>query len=78
MKGQKLGARTRSEDEYENRSNKRQRTPTEYIKILMLNARGFDEVTEHDVVNQTPEIMGILETCLREEDGSRKFNIPDG
>ena len=49
---------------------------------MMLNARGLDEVTEHDIIslvrNQKPEVMGVLETHLREEDGSRKINTPEG
>ena len=63
-------------------SGKKQRIPTERIKIVLHNARGFDEVTEHDAVSlitsQKPEVFGILETHLREEDGTRKVNTPEG
>ena len=49
---------------------------------MLHNARGFDEVTEHDTMNliknQKPEVVGILETHLREEDGTRQFDIPKG
>ena len=62
--------------------SKKPRVPVERIKIVLHNARGFDEVTEHDTMdlirNQKPEIVGILETHLREEDGSRNVDIPKG
>ena len=62
-------------------SGKKQRIPTERIKIVLHNARGFDAVTEHDAVSlitsQKPEVFGILETHLREEDGTSKVNIPE-
>ena len=61
---------------------KKPRVPTERIKIVLHNARGFDALTEHDTVNliksQKPEVVGILETHLREEDGTRKVNTPEG
>ena len=82
MKNKKTGRRSRSEDEEQIEPRKKPRMPTENIKVMMINARGLDEVTEHDIVslikNQKPEVMGVLETHLREEDGSRKVNIPEG
>ena len=43
--------------------SKKPRVPVERIKIVLHNARGFDEVTEHDTMdlirNQKPEIVGI-------------------
>ena len=72
--------RSRSQDDGCDEARKKPRIPTENIKVMMLNARGFDDVTEHDTIslvrNQKPEIMGILETHLREEDGSREGRCP--
>ena len=76
--------RSRVEDraDHEEGSKKKMKEPTERIKIVLHNARGLDEITEQDTVNlitnQKPEILGILETHLREEDGTRKVNIPSG
>ena len=82
MKNKEAKRRSRSVDEEQIQPSKKPRTPTENIKVMMINARGFDEVTEHDVVslikNQKPEILGVLETHLREEDGSRKVDTPEG
>ena len=74
--------RSRSQDDGYEEARKKPRIPTENIKIMMLNARGLDDVTEHDTINlirnQKPEVMGIIETHLREEDGSRKICVPEG
>ena len=51
----------------------------EKVRISMHNADGFNELTEHDTVNflksQKPEIHGVLESKLREED-ARKVKVP--
>ena len=82
MRNNEAKRRARSVDKEQIQPSKKLRTPTENIKVMMINARGLDEVTEHDIVslikNQKPEVMGVLETHLREEDGSRKINTPEG
>ena len=74
--------RSRSQDDGYEEARKKPRIPTENIKVMMLNARGLDDVTEHNTIslirNQKPEVMGIIETHLREEDGSRKICVPEG
>ena len=61
---------------------KKAKVPAEKIKIVLHNARGWDEITEQDAVNlitnQKPEVFGVVETHLREEDGTRKLGIPKG
>ena len=53
--------------------NLRKKQSTSYIKVVTHNTRGFDEVSEHDTRNliksQCPDVVGILETKLRMEDG---------
>ena len=74
--------RSRNSDGHLRDNEKKLEVPTERIKIVLHNARGFDAVTEHDTINlitsQKPELVGVLETHLREEDGSRKVNTPAG
>ena len=49
------------------------------IKVVTLNARKYDDGTEHDVKevikHQNPEVVGILESMLREEDEGREPSI---
>ena len=46
---------------------------TNCIKVVTHNTRGYDELSEHDTRNliksQCPDVVGILETHLRMEDG---------
>ena len=74
--------RQREQKEEEESVAKKIKEPTERIKIVLHNARGLDEITEQDAVNlitnQKPEVFGILETHLREENGTRKVKIPTG
>ena len=69
--------RHRERKEEEESVTKKIKEPTERIKIVLHNARGLDEITEQDAVNlitnQQPEVFGILETHLREENGTRKL-----
>ena len=51
----------------------------EKVRVSMHNADGYNELTEFDTINfiksQKPEIHGVLESKIREED-SRKVKIP--
>ena len=51
----------------------------EKVRVSMQNADGFNELTEYDTLNfiksQKPEIHGVLESKLRDED-SKKIKVP--
>ena len=51
------------------------------VKVVSFNCNGWSEMSENDTMElartQKPGIMGILETKLRQEDGSREVEIPE-
>ena len=49
------------------------------IKIVTHNSNGLDEGSEHDtktlISRQKPDLVGIVETKLRQEDGRRELEV---
>ena len=49
------------------------------IKIVTHNTNGLDEGSEHDtktlISRQKPDLVGIIETKLRQEDGRRELEV---
>ena len=54
---------------------------SECVKVVSFNADGWSEMSENDTRElartQKPGLIGILETKLRQEDGSRNVEIPE-
>ena len=62
-----------------NRKEEKVTRRTRNLKVVTLNARGYNDGTEHDVrkliKSQSPDVVGILESMLREEDSGRVLGI---
>ena len=61
--------------------NKPKTLASDCVKVVSFNADGWSEMSENDTRElartQKPGLIGILETKLRREDGSREVEIPE-